>query len=59
LDLWGALKGRMAVRSELEWTDKDGQQFKSYGVQIFQFSEDGLVEMNCLNFNDKLLSSSK
>lgn len=52
LDLWGALKGRMAVRSELEWTDKDGLSFKSYGVQVFQFDDDGLIKMNYLSFND-------
>lgn len=56
LDLWGALKGRMAVRSEVEWTAKDGLQFKNYGVQVFQFNEDGLLEMNYLSFNDKLIS---
>ncbi|MEO6980962.1 MAG: DUF1348 family protein [Mucilaginibacter sp.] len=53
LDLWGALKGRMAVRSELEWTDNNGLSFKSYGVQVFQFDDDGLIKMNYLSFNDE------
>lgn len=52
LDLWGALKGRMAVRSELEWTDPAGQQFKNFGVQVFQFNDEGLIELNYLSFND-------
>ncbi|MEP6750061.1 MAG: DUF1348 family protein [Bacteroidota bacterium] len=42
LDLWGALKGRMAVRYELEWTDESEKPFKSYGVQVFQFDDNGL-----------------
>jgi uncharacterized protein len=43
LDLWGALKGRMAVRFEATWRT-NGQQYKSYGVQVFQFNDEGLVE---------------
>ena len=44
LDLWGALKGRMAVRFEAEWRDKTGLSHKSYGVQVYQFDEHGMVE---------------
>jgi nuclear transport factor 2 (NTF2) superfamily protein len=44
LDLWGALKGRMAVRFEAEWHDASGQWFRSYGVQVFQYNETGLAE---------------
>jgi len=44
LDLWGALKGRMAVRFEAEWDDITGKHFKSYGVQVFQFNDQGLAE---------------
>ena len=44
LDLWGALKGRMAVRFESEWHDASGQWHRNYGVQVFQFNDEGLVE---------------
>jgi hypothetical protein len=44
LDLWGALKARMAVRFESEWRDATGQWFRSYGVVVYQFNETGLVE---------------
>jgi len=44
LDLWGALKGRMAVRFEAEWHDAAGQWYHSYGVQVFQFNKEGLAE---------------
>ena len=44
LDLWGALKGRMAVRFEAEWHDAPGQWFRSYGVVVFQFNETGYAE---------------
>lgn len=44
LDLWGALKGRMAVRFESEWRDPSGQWFHAYGVQVLQFNESGQIE---------------
>ena len=44
LDLWGALKGRMAVRFETEWRDTKGQWFRSYGVVVYQFNDAGEVE---------------
>ena len=44
LDLWGALKGRMAVRFETEWRDTKGQWFRSYGVVVYQFDDAGVVE---------------
>ena len=53
LDLWGALKGRMAVRFEIEWTEASGQSYKSYGVEVFQFTEESLIEMNFASFNEQ------
>jgi nuclear transport factor 2 (NTF2) superfamily protein len=44
LDLWGALKGRMAVRFEAEWRDTAGRRYRSYGVEVFQFNDDGYAE---------------
>jgi len=44
LDLWGALKARMAVRFETEWRDRSGQWFHSYGVLVLQFNESGQIE---------------
>lgn len=53
LDLWGALKGRMAVRYELEWSDTADRAFLTFGVQVFQFNDDGLIEMNYSSYNDQ------
>lgn len=52
LDLWGALKGRMAVRFEYEWRNTAGQWYRSYGVQVFQFDDNGYVQMHFASFND-------
>ncbi|CAM4409953.1 hypothetical protein SAMN06265348_11732 [Pedobacter westerhofensis] len=56
LDLWGALKGRMALRFELEWSDADEKPYKSYGIQVFQFDDEGSITMNFVSFNDQELS---
>lgn len=52
LDLWGALKGRMAVRYEEEWKDEKDAPFKTYGVEVFQFDEQGFIERHFAGFNN-------
>jgi nuclear transport factor 2 (NTF2) superfamily protein len=59
LDLWGALKGRMAVRFEYEWHNAEGQWHRSYGVQVFEFNEDGFIEMNFASYNDRLIDETE
>ena len=44
LDLWGALKARMAVRFEAEWKDPAGRSRHAYGVQVLQFNDNGQIE---------------
>lgn len=51
-DLWGALKGRMAVRFEYEWHDAAGQWYRSYGTEVFQFNDDGYVQGRYASAND-------
>jgi nuclear transport factor 2 (NTF2) superfamily protein len=34
----------MAVRFEAEWHNSSGKWYKSYGVQVFQFNDQGLAE---------------
>lgn len=58
LDLWGALKDRMAVRFECEWHNTAGQWYRSYGVQVFQFDDNGYVQMNFASFNDNPIAES-
>jgi len=58
LDLWGALKGRMAVRFECEWKDTSHQWFRSYGVQVFQFDDNGYIQMNFASFNDQPIAET-
>lgn len=52
LDLWGALKGRMAVRFEAEWHNAVGQWYRSYGVQVLQYNDAGYAERRFASYND-------
>lgn len=56
LDLWGALKGRMAVRFEAEWHDASGQWYRSYGVQVFQYDDAGYAERRFASYNDMAIA---
>jgi nuclear transport factor 2 (NTF2) superfamily protein len=58
LDLWGALKGRMAVRFECEWKNAGHQWYRSYGVQVLQFDDNGYIQMNFASFNDEPIAET-
>ncbi len=51
-ELWGFRENRMAVRFEYEWHDTTGQWFRSYGNELWQFNEDGLMSHRYASIND-------
>lgn len=51
-ELWGFRENRMAVRFEYEWHDQSGQWFRSYGNELWQFTEDGLMSHRYASIND-------
>ncbi len=51
-ELWGFRENRMAVRFEYEWHDTAGQWFRSYGNELWQFNEDGLMSHRYASIND-------
>ena len=38
-DLWAFTDDRIAVRFQYEWHDADGQWFRSYGNELWEFAE--------------------
>jgi uncharacterized protein len=42
--LWGCLGNRMAVSFEYEWHDEAGQWYRSYGNELWEFNEEGLMQ---------------
>jgi nuclear transport factor 2 (NTF2) superfamily protein len=50
--LWGFRENRMAVMFEYEWHDDSGQWFRSYGVELWEFDDQGLMRRRVASIND-------
>jgi uncharacterized protein len=51
-EVWAFHETRIAVRFAYEWRDADGQWFRSYGNENWQFDADGLMERRHASIND-------
>jgi nuclear transport factor 2 (NTF2) superfamily protein len=51
-ELWGFRNNRMAVRFEYEWRDGEGQWFRSYGVELWEFDVNGYMAKRFASIND-------
>jgi nuclear transport factor 2 (NTF2) superfamily protein len=51
-ELWGFRENRMAVRFEYEWHDAAGQWYRSYGNELWEFDENGLMQKRFASIND-------
>lgn len=51
-ELWGFRGNRMAVSFEYEWHDEKSQWYRSYGVELWEFNEDGLMRRRLASIND-------
>ncbi len=51
-ELWAFVGNRIAVRFAYEWHDADGQWFRSYGNENWQFDANGLMELRYASIND-------
>lgn len=58
-ELWGFRENRMAVRFEYEWRDADGQWFRSYGNELWEFDADGLMRKRYASINDLLIKEAE
>ncbi|MGA8103204.1 MAG: nuclear transport factor 2 family protein [Candidatus Acidiferrales bacterium] len=57
--LWGCLGNRMAVSFEYEWHDESGQWYRSYGNELWEFNEDGLMQRRLASINDAPIAESE
>lgn len=56
--LWGFRNNRMAVSFEYEWHDAHGQWYRSYGVELWEFDDDGLMRRRIASINDAPIDQS-
>jgi len=50
--LWSFTEDRIAVRFQYEWHDADGQWWRSYGNELWEFDEQGLMRRREASIND-------
>lgn len=51
-EIWGFRENRIAVRFAYEWHDASGQWFRSYGNEMWEFDEAGLMRRREASIND-------
>lgn len=57
-NLWGFRGNRMAVRFQYESHNADGQWFRSYGNELWEFSDEGLMRRREASINDVPIKES-
>ena len=57
--LWGFRENRIAVSFEYEWHDVDGQWFRSYGNELWEFDDAGLMRRRLASINDAEILESE
>ncbi len=51
-ELWAFHANRIAARFCYEWHDHDGQWFRSYGNENWEFDAEGLMQLRLASIND-------
>jgi nuclear transport factor 2 (NTF2) superfamily protein len=57
--LWDFRENRIAVRFQYEWHDDTGQWWRSYGNELWEFSDAGLTSRREASINDVAIDESE
>jgi nuclear transport factor 2 (NTF2) superfamily protein len=58
-DLWAFTDDRIAVRFQYEWRDAEGRWHRSYGNELWEFDERGLMRRREASINDAPIEESQ
>jgi uncharacterized protein len=58
-ELWAFTENRIGVRFEYESRDADGQWWRSYGNEMWEFAPDGLMARRYASINDTRIDESE
>ncbi len=58
-ELWAFDERRIAVRFQYEWHNGAGQWFRSYGNELWEFDDDGLMRRREASINDVPIADSE
>jgi len=57
-EYWAHADNRIAVRFEYEYQDKDGNWFRAYGNENWEFDENGLMKKRFASINDLAIAQA-
>jgi uncharacterized protein len=57
-ELWCWTENRIAVTFQYEWHDDSGQWFRSYGNELWEFADNGLMRRRIASINDAPIAKS-
>ena len=57
--LWAFGDNRIAVRFQYEWHDAEGQWWRSYGNENWEFAESGLMSRREASINDVRIAEAQ
>ena len=57
-ELWCFAENRIAVTFRYEWHDPSGQWYRSYGNELWEFTENGLMQRRIASINDTPIKDS-
>jgi len=57
--LWCFTENRIAVTFKYEWHDDSGQWYRSYGNELWEFAENGLMQRRIASINDHPIKSTE
>ncbi|OYX85393.1 MAG: DUF4440 domain-containing protein [Flavobacteriales bacterium 32-34-25] len=58
-ELWAFTDNKIAVRFEYEWRDNNGQWFRSYGNENWEFDENGFMKKRYASINDLAINEAE
>lgn len=58
-ELWAFTDNRIAVRFEYEWHDESNQWYRSYGNEMWEFADNGLMQNRFASINDVSIKESE
>lgn len=56
-ELWCWTERRIAVTFQYEWHDANGQWYRSYGNELWEFNDQGLMHRRIASINDTTIAS--
>jgi nuclear transport factor 2 (NTF2) superfamily protein len=57
--LWGFRRNRIAVRFQYEWHDTADRWFRSYGNELWEFDDEGLMRRREASINDRAIAETE